>query len=137
MDVFFDTNVVSELFRKRPAQPVLDFIENCSEPWISVAVFHELTFGIERLPESVGRMRLALFVDQLRERFRRRTVDVDLAIAESAGTMRGSAIRQGWVLSEMDSLIAATAVVHHALLATRNTRDFERLGIPLIDPWRT
>lgn len=137
MDVFFDTNVVSELFRKRPAQPVLDFIENCSEPWISVAVFHELTFGIERLPESVGRMRLALFVDQLRERFRRRTVDVDLAIAKSAGTMRGSAIRQGWVLSEMDSLIAATAVVHHALLATRNTRDFERLGIPLIDPWRT
>lgn len=137
MDVFFDTNVVSELFRKRPAQPVLDFIENCSEPWISVAVFHELTFGIERLPESVGRMRLALFVDQLRERFRRRTVDVDLAIAESAGTMRGSAIRQGWVLSEMDSLIAATAVVHHALLATRNTRDFERLGIPLLDPWRT
>jgi toxin FitB len=137
MDVFFDTNVISELFRTRPARPVVKFIRRCEKPWISVAVFHELTFGLERLADSARRTRLGLFLDQLRGQFRGRTVDVDLAIAESAGAMRGTAVRQGWVLSEMDSLIAATAAARSAQLATRNTRDFERLGIPLIDPWRT
>jgi toxin FitB len=137
MDVFFDTNVISELFRKRPAQPVVDFIRSCERPWISVAVFHELVFCFERLADSAARTRLGLFLDQLRGQFRGRTVDVDLAIAESAGAMRGAAARQGWVLSEMDSLIAATAAARSAQLATRNTRDFERLGILLVDPWRT
>jgi len=35
----------------------------------------------------------------------------------------------------MDGLIAATAIAHDLALATRNTKDFEGLGIHLIDPW--
>ena len=35
----------------------------------------------------------------------------------------------------MDALIAATAAKAGAKLATRNTKDFERLGIELVNPW--
>jgi toxin FitB len=35
----------------------------------------------------------------------------------------------------MDTLIAATALVHGLTLATRNVRDFVGSGISVIDPW--
>lgn len=35
----------------------------------------------------------------------------------------------------MDGMIAATCLEHGATLATRNTRDFEGLGIDLVNPW--
>ena len=34
-----------------------------------------------------------------------------------------------------DAMIAATAGVHDLTVATRNVRDFERLGIPTFDPF--
>ena len=34
-----------------------------------------------------------------------------------------------------DSLIAATALVHGLTVATRNTGDFGRLGVPVLNPW--
>jgi len=38
-------------------------------------------------------------------------------------------------LPVMDSFIAAYALRNNAILATRNTRDFENSGIQLINPW--
>ena len=35
----------------------------------------------------------------------------------------------------MDTLIAATALVHGLTLATRNVRDFVGSGISVVDPW--
>jgi predicted nucleic acid-binding protein len=35
-----------------------------------------------------------------------------------------------------DAMIAATAVVHNLMVATRNLRDFERLGVPAFSPFR-
>ena len=34
-----------------------------------------------------------------------------------------------------DMLIAATASAHRLTVATRNLRDFEPLGVPVLDPW--
>jgi predicted nucleic acid-binding protein len=35
----------------------------------------------------------------------------------------------------MDGFFAATALVHDLTLATRNTRDFAPLGVPMLNPW--
>jgi hypothetical protein len=35
-----------------------------------------------------------------------------------------------------DAMIAATALTHGLTLVTRNIRDFERLGLSAIDPFR-
>jgi toxin FitB len=36
----------------------------------------------------------------------------------------------------LDSLIVATAHVHALTVVTRNRRDFEGCGAPLVDPWQ-
>lgn len=38
-------------------------------------------------------------------------------------------------MPEMDALIAATATVRDLVLVTRNTSDFQRTGVPLLNPW--
>ena len=48
---------------------------------------------------------------------------------------RRSAERNGTPVSMADGQIAAICHTHGATLATRNTKDFEPLGIPLINPW--
>lgn len=35
-----------------------------------------------------------------------------------------------------DALIAATAAVHSLIVVTRNTRDFDRLGVTTLNPFR-
>jgi len=42
---------------------------------------------------------------------------------------------RGFELSVMDGFLAATAKVHGLTLATRNVRDFQMLGIDLLNPW--
>ena len=135
-ETLLDTNVLSELLREQPTDSVVAYIARCPRPIVSVVVFHELAYGVERLRDKVGKARLEDYLDRVRERFRRQTVDVDAACAELSGRLRAAAARDGWVLSQMDSLIAACAMARSATLATRNPRDFERLGIPLVDPWQ-
>jgi toxin FitB len=43
--------------------------------------------------------------------------------------------RRGLAMPIKDSLIAATALPHGLTVVTRNTRDFQRTGVALIDPF--
>ena len=36
---------------------------------------------------------------------------------------------------ERDCLLAATALVHGLAVITRNAKDFEPMGVRVIDPW--
>jgi toxin FitB len=133
--VVLDTNVISELVRLKPEPKVLDFVRVCEEPIVSAIVFHEIAYGIERLRDPAKRMQLELFLTGVKEMYQGHVVEVDVVLAELAGRLRARASRSGWVLSQFDSLIAATAVEKGARVATRNIADFERLHIPLVDPW--
>ena len=57
--------------------------------------------------------------------FRRLTLTE--AIADIFARERATLRRQGWLIPDMDLLIAATAMAHDLTLATRNTRHFARL----------
>ena len=35
----------------------------------------------------------------------------------------------------MDGLVAATAIANDLVVATRNVREFDGLGVELVDPW--
>lgn len=48
---------------------------------------------------------------------------------------RASEMQQGQILTVADALIAATASVHGAVLVTRNIKDFQNLGVPLVNPF--
>ena len=68
----------------------------------------------------------------LRQRFDSRILPVDDIVARAWGDLMGKARRAGRNLSTMDGFIAATALAHQLIL--RDTKDFEGLGIEMLDP---
>ena len=71
-------------------------------------------------------------VDGIETTFADRVLPVDMAVARFWGEL--SASRS---LPAIDTLIAATAMVHRLTLVTRNTRNGELTGVLLIDPWKS
>jgi predicted nucleic acid-binding protein len=133
--VLLDTNVLSELVRRKPNAKVQGFVRAQSDPLISAITLHEMTFGAERTPDAARRARLAAWVAAIRAQFAGRIVGIDADVAELAGRMRGAAAAQGAHADPIDALIGACANARGATLATRNVRDFHAFGISLIDPW--
>jgi len=41
----------------------------------------------------------------------------------------------GKAMPVKDSLIAATAIMHGLIIVTRNRTDFEKAGVPIVDPF--
>ena len=62
--------------------------------------------------------------------FKDRILAFDTAIAQ-----RCAALHVPDPGSDRDALIAATGLVHGLTIVTRNTQDFERLGVAIFNPW--
>src|ERR1700722_5403601 len=130
-----DTNVLSELLRPQADARVVAFINSQADPIVSAIVFHEVTFGVEKLPPGQRKARLSAAIDEVRHQFKERTVSIDAEVARIAGNLRAAEALSGFATDGMDSLVAACAIVASARLATRNTKDFARMGIELVNPW--
>ena len=139
MNFLLDTNVVSEWVKPRPDTGVTTWLAEADEDrvFISVVTLAELRHGIERLPPGARRDRLdAWLTGQLPARFETRIVPVDAETAHGWGRVMARGQAAGDPVGTMDAFIAATAEQHGLTLVTRNVRDFEALGIGLVNPWR-
>jgi predicted nucleic acid-binding protein len=67
--------------------------------------------------------------------FANRICSFDQSDARTYGSILRNRRAIGRPIDEMDALIAATALTTGAILATRNTTDFEQCGIQLVNPW--
>ncbi|WP_024508384.1 type II toxin-antitoxin system VapC family toxin [Bradyrhizobium sp. ARR65] len=138
MNVLIDTNVLSEVRRPAPDPKVLAWLDALDEDraYISVASIAELRRGIALMDDGRRRAALAAWLaDDLPARFAGRILSIDPAIAERWGELMAQARKRGVALSVMDGFFAATALAHELVLATRNTKDFAPLGIPMFNPW--
>ncbi len=129
-----DTNVISETRKSRPDAGVIAFI-SAAEPaglFLSVLTLGELRKGVaaKRRTDPGAADRLGAWVDGIETIFADRVLPVDAATARRWGEL--SADRS---LPVIDTLIAATALRNGLALVTRNTRDVESTGVPLVDPW--
>jgi hypothetical protein len=134
-----DTNVVSESIRARPEPNVVAWLSAVDEDeiFMSVISLAELRRGIELLPVGRRREQLADWVDDdLVARFHGRLLVVDRLVADAWAGIMSRTERAGKRLGVMDAFLAATAESHDLTLVTRNTRDFNALGLPLFNPWR-
>lgn len=139
MSFLLDTPVVSELVAKSPSSAVLEWLDGQDEAslYLSILTVGELEKGIAKLPASIRRTRLQSWVrGDLIERFGSRLLAIDLAIATRWGAIKGESENRGQPLPVIDSLIAATALVHGLAVATRNIDDFERCGATCVNPWQ-
>jgi predicted nucleic acid-binding protein len=138
--ILLDTNVVSELMRLRPEPTVSLWLKGIprEECWTSSVVVAELLSGIESMPSGRKQRALREAIDgMIAEDFSGQILSFDLDSARRYGQILSARQRIGRPISQLDAQIAAIAQAHKAILATRNTRDFEHCGIELADPWRT
>ena len=105
-----------------------------SSLYLSVITILELEIGFQLLerrdPAQAGVIR-SWVRDRILTSFPGRILDVNLAVVQ-----RCAVLHIPDPLEDRDSLIAATALVHGMTVVTRNVSDFDRTGVPVINPWR-
>jgi len=98
----------------------------------------EVQFGLALLTPSRRRRQLEeAFAQALEEDLEHRVLPFDKSAAQSAGAMAAKRRRAGRPVEIRDALIAGIVTARKASLATHNTKHFEGLDFPLIDPWST
>ena len=133
-----DTNVVSELRKVgdgRADPNVTRWTSNQDAELlhISALTVMELEIGVlrvERRDTGQGTRLRTWLEDYVLPEFAERTLPIDAPVARRCAGLHVPDPR-----AERDALIAATALVHGMSVVTRNLRDFEPTGVPLIDPW--
>ena len=138
MSYLLDTNIISELMKPSPHQLVLRWVDvQATEALcLSAITIGALLRGVAKLPGGAKRdMTHAIIVDSLVPQFMTRIIPLDAAIMGTWATLTTACEQRGRMLPAIDSFIAATAAHHQLTLVTRNTRDFDAAGIPLLNPW--
>jgi predicted nucleic acid-binding protein len=138
MNYLLDTSAVSEVVKPQPDPAVIEWLAQADEEalYLSVLTIGELEKGIAKLADGRRRTRLHAWVGRdLVARFAGRLLAVDLRVADRWGALAGESERKGRPLPVMDSLIAATCLVHGLTAVTRNRTDFERCGVECFSPW--
>lgn len=128
-----DTNVVSELRRRKPHGGVLAWLRGVADAHLhlSAVTIGEIQSGIElaRVTDPAKAEDLEAWLERVAAAYN--------ILAMDARTFRQAARlmpRQGRHLSG-DAMIAATAHVHGLAVVTRNVRDFAPFGIRIVDPF--
>lgn len=133
-----DTNVLSELRRSRPDAKVLEFVsgEKLDLLFVSVVTFAEIRFGIELLEDVSRRMELNDWLtNKLRPMFEDRVLPLTEDIMLKWRLLVEEGRKTGHTFAQPDLMIAATALHHGLTVVSRNTGDFERANVPVLNPW--
>ena len=134
MTYLLDTNVISEVRKRRPDDHVVAFFESVksADLFISVLTIGEIRAGIERLRRKDTDQANALdqWLAGLCANYADRIINVDADIAHEWGRLNVPE-----PLPVIDGLLAATALEHDLTLVTRDTRALAASGARLLDPW--
>ena len=135
-----DTNIISEL-RKGDStnRGVIEFFynvkankENC---YLSVITIGELRRGIEMIRHR-GDIKqadtLQAWYSMITNEYSRNILPIDQDVAALWADLRVPHYE-----NILDKFIAATALLHSLQVVTRNVKDFERTGVPVINPFST
>ena len=128
-----DTNVVSELVRKRPDPRILERLRAlpADRTCTSAICVMELRHGAARLPHG-DRLWERLRVDVLG---RLRVVPFGATDAMAAGDMLADLEQRGRSIGVEDVLIGATALARDLTVVTRNVSHFDRIRNLRVESW--
>lgn len=129
-----DTNVLSETRKKKADPGVMAFLRgtDSSSLYLSVLTIGELRKGVagKRRTDPIAAKGIAAWVTGLETGFADRILGIDLAAARLWGEWSGERPRP-----VVDTLLAATAVLHGLTFVTRNTRDVSGIQVRVLNPW--
>lgn len=136
MSFLVDINVFSEPAKPRPDPRVVTWLrEHEGSLYVSAVTIGELRRGIERLPAGRRQTQLRTWLVALGECMRGRVLSFNASTAHVWGQLKVRWDAVGVVVPSLDSQIAATAQRHGLTVVTRNTDDFARTGVRLLNPF--
>ena len=136
--IVLDTNVVSETLRLVPNDAVRAWFDAQVEETLFLCApgLAELRFGVDRLAAGAKQQWLRNEVDRLEhQEFSGRVLSFDAATASIYGRIVAARERSGRPIGVVDGMIAAIAIQHNAVVATRDTRDFALPDLTVVDPF--
>jgi predicted nucleic acid-binding protein len=133
-----DTNVLSELRRRRPERKVLAFIaaQPLENLYVSVVTFAEIRFGIESVSDIARRAELSDWLaHKVRPMFEQRVLVIseDVMLKWRLLVEEGRKMRH--TFSQPDLIIAATAMDHGLTVVSRDVSDYRKARVPVLNPW--
>jgi len=138
--ILLDTNVISEPIKLAGDACVLAWLDAqlIESLYVSTISLAELRFGIAALPAGKRKDTLHNSLQQrILPLFNGRILPFDEAAADAYGSLRASARAQGKAIATADGYIAATAIHHGLMVATRDFAPFEAAGLKVINPWES
>ena len=151
--VVVDTDVVSALMHSDPNAEVLAWLDSrptrvffvtavteaevrAGIAFLTAVTEAEVSAGIAFLPEGARRRGLAEAAERaFSDLFAGRVLPFDSEAARAYAEIAAARRAGGRPLSLADCQIAAIARSRNMAVATRNVRDFEGMGIEVLDPW--
>lgn len=138
MTWLIDTNVISEIGKRKPDQKVLNWFasEKQDEILISIVSIAEIRSGFELLVEQEKRKRFSVWLEEtVRPMFSGRILGISEDILVTWRTLAREAKIQNQTIPQADSLIAATAKQTGLVICTRDVRPFLICRLPTFNPF--
>lgn len=138
--ILLDTNVLSEFMRPLPDPAVVRWLDGQAgdRVWTSSVSRAEIELGLALLPDGRRKRSLAAAAGAMfEEDFAGRSLPFDDGAATRYAEIVATRSRSGRPVSIEDAQIAAIALSHGLVLATRNERDFVGIdSLVVVNPWR-
>ena len=130
-----DTNIISEIHKPKPHGAVVVWFEGLRDEQVclSAVTLFELQHGIERTrtQDAAKAAAIEAWVGELENSSTVLPMD-GRCFREAARMMVGKQEDLFY-----DAMIAATARIHGLTVATRNEKDFKRLRVEIINPFKS
>jgi toxin FitB len=135
--IVLDTNVLSEMVRPSPALAVVEWldVQPASDMATTSITAAELFAGVARLPDGRRKDYLTDEIAASLADLRGPLYPFDIDAAREYAEVVASRTRMGRPIEIADAQIAAICRARGATLATRNVKDFDGVGVEVVNPW--
>jgi hypothetical protein len=136
--IILDTNVLSALMQLQPDPKVVAWLDGqpAESIWLSTITVFEARYGLALLADGQRKSLLQQRLDGLlQDDLDNRVLPFDASAAAQAAVLAAERKRRGRPVDMRDTFIAGIALARRASIATRNTRHFDDLTVPVVNPW--
>jgi predicted nucleic acid-binding protein len=134
MKYLVDANVLSEPTKQSASSQVVEWLtKNEANLVVDPIVIGELRIGILALPRGRKREKLERWFENVVEVLE--CLPWDATVSRRWATLVVDLKRKGETVPLLDGMIAATALQYDLIVATRNTRDFQKTGVRTLNPF--
>jgi predicted nucleic acid-binding protein len=130
MTFLIDTNIISEIMKKKAEPRVWHWFSELQEIHLSAVTVDEVFYGLTRKRMAAKAAWFQHFITE-----KAVIIGVKTEDARWCGEKRAENERSGHPGTMADYLIAAAAHRHGHVLATRNIKNFQHCGIALFNPF--